>query len=211
MDQIRIGQFIAERRKAAGLTQMQLAEKLGITDRAVSKWENGKSLPDASIMLELCGLLGITVNDLLCGEVVSMENYPEQNEKNLVEMVRQKEKADKQLLTMEIVIGLVSTIFLFSMLAIGVVFMTMEKPIWVFFLLFGIGLAQFIVCVSFALRIEQVAGYYECAKCGYRYIPKYGNVSMAMHMGRTRYMKCPACGKSSWQKKVLSKGDRTEP
>ena len=65
----------------------QLAEKLGITDRAVSKWETGKSLPDASIMLEMCALLGITVNDLLCGEVVSMENYNEQMENSLIEMI----------------------------------------------------------------------------------------------------------------------------
>lgn len=65
MDQIKIGRFIAEKRKEQKMTQVQLAEKLGITDRAVSKWETGKSLPDASIMLELCGLLGITVNDLL--------------------------------------------------------------------------------------------------------------------------------------------------
>ena len=135
-----------------------------------------------------------------------MENYQEQNEKNLVEMVRQKETADKRLLTMEIVIGFVSSVFFFAMLAIGVVFMTMEKPIWVFFLLLGVGLVQFIICVSFALKIEQVAGYYECRKCGYRYIPKYSSVSMAMHAGRTRYMKCPACGKNSWQKKVLGKG-----
>ena len=205
MDQMRIGQFIAEKRKAAGLTQMQLAEKLGITDRAVSKWETGKSLPDASIMVELCALLGITVNDLLCGEVVSMENYREQNEKNLLEMVRQKEEADKRLLAMEIVIGLLSAVFLSAMLAIGIVFMTMEKPIWVFFLLVGIGILQFLVCVLFALRIEQVAGYYECRECGNRYIPSYGEVTMAMHAGRTRYMKCPKCGKKSWQKKVIGK------
>ena len=72
MDQQKIGKFIAECRKKHGLTQMQLAEKLNITDRAVSKWENGRSLPDSSIMLELCSLLGITVNDLLSGEVVSL-------------------------------------------------------------------------------------------------------------------------------------------
>ena len=83
MDQIKIGRFIAARRKEQKLTQLQLAEKLGITDRAVSKWETGKSLPDASIMLELCGLLRITVNDLLSGEAVSMENYNEKTEKNL--------------------------------------------------------------------------------------------------------------------------------
>ena len=72
MDQVKIGKFIAERRRKTNLTQMQLAEKLNITDRAISKWETGKSLPDSSIMLELCDVLGISVNDLLCGEVVTM-------------------------------------------------------------------------------------------------------------------------------------------
>ena len=74
MDQVKIGKFIAECRKKNMLTQMQLAEKLNITDRAVSKWETGKAMPDTSIMLELCDILGISVNDLLSGEVVSMEN-----------------------------------------------------------------------------------------------------------------------------------------
>lgn len=205
MDQIKIGRFIAQKRKERNLTQMQLGEKLGVTDRAVSKWETGKSLPDASLMLELCALLNITVNDLLCGEVVSMENYNENMEKNLLEMVKQKEQADKRLLTMEVVIGLTSTIFLFAMLAVGVIFMTLKKPVWTFILPVGVGFIQFIVCMLFALRIEQVAGYYECRKCGHRYVPTYWRVNLAMHMGRTRYMKCPHCGKSSWQKKVLSK------
>ena len=83
MDQVKIGRFIAERRKIKNLTQAQLAEKLNITDRAVSKWETGKSLPDSSIMLELCDILNITVNDLLCGEVVTMENYNKEMENKL--------------------------------------------------------------------------------------------------------------------------------
>jgi len=74
MNQAKIGKFIAECRRSNNLTQAQLAEKLNITDRAVSKWENGKSMPDSSIMLDLCKELGITVNDLLSGEVVVMEN-----------------------------------------------------------------------------------------------------------------------------------------
>ena len=86
MDQIKIGRFISEKRKAQGMTQAQLAEKLGITDRAVSKWETGRSMPDVSLMMELCSQLGITVNDLLCGEVVSMEKFNETTEKNLLEM-----------------------------------------------------------------------------------------------------------------------------
>ncbi len=75
MDQVKIGKFIADRRKMVHLTQLQLAEKLGITDRAISKWETGKAMPDSSIMLSLCEILKITVNDLLTGEVVMMENY----------------------------------------------------------------------------------------------------------------------------------------
>jgi N-acetylmuramoyl-L-alanine amidase len=94
MDQIKIGKFIADCRKKANYTQLQLSEKLGITDRAISKWETGKSLPDSSIMLELCGLLGITVNDLLSGEVVKMNDYTEQLENTLLEVIKEKEQAD---------------------------------------------------------------------------------------------------------------------
>ncbi len=112
MDQVKIGRFIAQRRKENNMTQMQLAEKLGITDRAVSKWETGKSLPDVAIMPELCGLLNITINDLFNGEVVVMEDYREKSEKLLIEMAKQKEQADKNLLTLEILIGVLSVIIL---------------------------------------------------------------------------------------------------
>lgn len=202
MDQIKVGKFIATKRKEQSMTQMQLAEKLGITDRAVSKWETGKSLPDASIMLELCDLLKITVNDLLSGEVVSMNNYNETSEKNLIEMLKQKEEADRRLLTMEIVIGVISSLFCFSMIFIASLIQMQD---WIRCLLIVIGMVQFIIAMAFGLKIEQVAGYYECAKCGHRYVPSYSSVNLAMHMGRTRYMKCPKCGKRSWQKKVISK------
>ena len=91
MNQENIGKFIAKHRKEKGLTQAQLAERLNITDRAVSKWETGKSMPDSSIMLELCEILGISVNELLSGEEVEMENYGEQAEKNLIELKRREE------------------------------------------------------------------------------------------------------------------------
>ena len=202
MDQIKIGKFIASKRKEQKMTQVQLAEKLGITDRAVSKWETGKSLPDASIMLQLCGDLKITVNDLLIGEVVSMENYNERTEKNLIEVIRQKEDADKRLLTIEIVIGLLSTAFLFTMVAVAALIQMQDS---IRFLLIAIGFVQFLVAMTFAIRIEQTAGYYVCAKCGHRYVPTFGSVNMAMHFGRTRYMRCPECKEKSWQKKVISK------
>lgn len=139
-----------------------------------------------------------------------MNHYNEESEKNLLAMVKEKEESDKRLLMLEIVIGVLSVVFLFVMIAIGYVFVSMYEKMWVFWLLFGIGLVQFIICTLFALRIEQVAGYYECQKCGHRYVPSYMSVNMAMHMGRTRYMKCPHCGKRSWQKKVLSKEEHKD-
>ena len=203
MDQIKIGRFIAERRKAKGLTQMQLAEMLGITDRAVSKWENGKSMPDCSIMLELCGILEINVNDLLNGEVIIMEDYNKKAEEALLEMIREKEQNDKQLLTLEWVIGGLSVIVLLIPIIIAAVANIEEE--WVRTLIAFSGFVPCFVGFFFALKIEQVAGYYECQKCGYRYVPTFKAVNLAMHMGRTRKMRCPKCNEKSWQKKVLKK------
>ena len=202
MDQVKIGRFIAGCRKKADLTQAQLAEKLGITDRAVSKWETGRAMPDSSVMLELCGILGITVNDLLSGEVVSVEQYSKELEKNLIEMARRKEEADKWLLTLEWVVGILSCIVLFVPAFVAAL-LPMED--WLRTVILFSGFVPGLVGLGFAMVIEQTAGYYECRHCGHRYVPTLKSVFMAMHMGRTRYMKCPACGKKSWQKKVLSK------
>lgn len=204
MDQIKIGKFIAERRKLKALTQAQLAEKLNITDRAVSKWENGRSLPDSAIMLELCDILDITVNDLLCGEVVVMEKYNKEMEKNLFEMAREKERADKRLLTIEIVIGILSVVIML-ILCFFAAFASMDD--WLRIVLILVGFVPVLILTPFMIKIEQTAGYYECKKCGNRYIPKYSSVFMSMHAGRTRYMKCPECHKRSWQKKVISKDE----
>ena len=202
MDQVKIGRFIAKRRKRVNLTQMQLAEKLNITDRAVSKWETGRAMPDTSIMLDLCEILEISVNDLLSGEVITMDNYNKKLEQNLIEMVKQKEEADKKLLRLEIIIGYTSSI---AFLILVFVASYIEMQNWIRVLLIAFGLITFVVSMVNCLKIEQTAGYYQCAKCGHRHVPKYNSVFFAMHIGRTRYMKCPKCGKKSWQKKVLSK------
>ncbi len=202
MNQTKIGKFIAECRKQKNLTQMQLAEKLNITDKAISKWERGLSLPDSSIMLELCDILGITVNDLLSGEVITMDNYNKKLENNLLEVIKQKEKADKQLLSLEIFTGTIVSVIFISLVFVAS-FVQMAN--WLRIVLIGIGFVLFAVGIGFSIKIEQTAGYYECAKCGYRYVPTYKNVLMSTHCGRTRYMRCPKCDEKSWQKKVLSK------
>ncbi len=201
MNQAKIGKFIADERKLNNLTQSALAEKLGVTDRAVSKWENGKSLPDASIMLDLCKILKITVNDLLCGERVSMENYNKQLEQTVLELTKAKEEADKRLLTLEVVIGVLSVVVLFIPILIGALLPNLED--WQRVVIVFSGFVPAIVGFMFAVRLEQVAGYYECKHCHHKYVPEYKTVVNSMHMGRTRYLKCPNCNKKSWQKKVI--------
>ena len=202
MDQIKIGRFIAVRRKRANLTQLQLADRLGITDKAVSKWERGITMPDTSIMLELCDVLSISVNDILCGEVVTMDNYNKELENNLLEMIKLKEQADKRLLSVEVFIGITATVVLFALVLLAS-FVQMSNGLRISLMVLGFIL--FFAGCFYALRIEQVAGYYACKECGHRYVPTYKAVNMAAHIGRTRYMRCPQCGKKSWQKKVLSK------
>ena len=202
MDQEKIGKFISECRKKQNLTQLELADKLNITDRAISKWETGRGLPDSSLMLDLCNILKISVNDLLSGEVVTMNEYNQKQEQTLLDMVKQKEENDKRLLALEILIGIFSIIIL-----LGFVFTAafVEMESWLRVVLIITGFIISIIGIVFALRIEQTAGYYKCRKCGHKYVPTFNKVLWAMHYGRTRYMKCPSCGKYSWNKKVIKK------
>ena len=201
MNPIKIGRFIAECRKSKNLTQAQLAEILCITDRAVSKWENGRSLPDTTLMLDLCKVLDIDVNDLLNGEMV-MDNYKEKAEELLIQMAKQKEEADKRLLNSEILVGIFSVIILLGA-DVSAAYIPMAD--WLRVIILIAGFIPLLVATPFMLKIEQVAGYYECKDCGHKYVPDYKSILWAPHMGRTRKMKCPNCGKKSWQKKVLTK------
>ena len=203
MDQIKIGRFIAERRKNEKLTQAQLADQLGITDRAVSKWENGKAMPDSSVMLQLCQILKISVNDLLSGEVVAVEDNKKELENKILELMKEKEQKDKQLLTLEVVLGILSTLILLVPVLVGAL-APIEQD-WVRIVIVFSGFIPGLVGFGFALKIEQVAGYYECPLCKHRYVPTFKAMNMAPHMGRTRKMTCPACNRKSWQKKVLTK------
>ncbi|WP_300847250.1 ATP-binding cassette domain-containing protein, partial [uncultured Acetatifactor sp.] len=87
MNQIKIGAFISERRKAKGWTQSQLAEKLEITDKAVSKWETGRSMPDLSLFMPLCTLLDVTLNELFAGERIAEEKWKERADEVLMDVI----------------------------------------------------------------------------------------------------------------------------
>ena len=202
MDQIKTGKFIASCRKEQGMTQAVLAEKLGISDRAVSKWETGKSMPDSGIMLELCELLNINVNELLSGERIMAETYDKKAEENLLAMRRKMEEQNRMMLRMEYWIVFPSMIAGLIMVFVA---SFVQMPTWLRIALIAFSLVLIFTVAFIAVDIEQKAGFYECQNCHHRYVPTYWQTNLAPHKGRTRYMKCPECGQRTWQRKVLSK------
>ena len=203
MDQEKIGKFIASCRKEKGLTQAVLAEELGITNRAVSKWETGRSLPDASIMQELCELLGITVSELFCGERLEQDDNKKKIDELLIEMKQQEETANRRLLKLEkfLIVTIIPVVVL--MIVSGAIIMEKMMPLGI--VLMVSGFALMIACCVVGLNIEHKAGYYECPKCGEKYVPTFKSVFFAPHIGTTRRMKCPYCGEKGYHKKVLTR------
>ena len=203
MDLSITGKFIAERRKEKGFTQVKLAEKLNVSEKTISKWECGNGFPDTTLILPLCEVLEISANELLSAKLLPTEKeYKQQAEQNLIEMKKQQDITTKNLLSLEIAIGYLSSITF--MVFIFVASFCSLSVAWRISLIV-IGFLNFCVGVMYCIAIEAKAGFYKCEHCKHRYIPTYKSVLFSTHFGRTRYMKCPNCGKKSWQKKVVSK------
>ena len=202
MNQIKIGRYIAECRKKVNLTQMQLAEKLDITDKAVSKWERGVAMPDTSIMLELCDILCISVNELLIGEKINMENNNQKNEQLLLDMAKELEKKNKTICSSMWAIMIVSMAVLIA--GIFIAAFLIPEGVWQLVTILVVCVVFLIPCF-YALKLEVSVGAYKCQNCGYEIVPTYKEVMMAKHRGFTRHLKCPKCNKRTWCKKVLKK------
>ena len=202
MDQIKIGKFISACRKQVNLTQLQLADKLGITDKAISKWERGIAMPDTSIMLQLCDILGISVNELLSGEKINMENNEQKNEQLLLDMAKELEKKTKTIWHSMWAIMIVSMTALFAGILLAA--FLIPEGVWQLVTILGVCVVFLAPCF-YALKLEVSVGAYKCKNCSNEIVPTYTEALNAMHMGTTRYLKCPKCGKRTWCKKVLKK------
>lgn len=199
MDLIKIGKFIQEKRKEKALTQETLAEKLYVTDRAVSKWERGLSLPDADKMLDLCDILGINVNELLLGEKVDMKDN-KKTEELLVEMTKQEEAKNRRLLA-DMWVLMISAL-IFYLIIVWIAVETLEEgPI--LGTVICLSTILLVLVAFYAFKNEIDAGYYECRRCHHKHIPKYFVALVLPHINLTRFLKCPKCHKWSWSKKVL--------
>ena len=107
MNQEKIGEFIAENRKLKKFTQSELAEKLGVTDRTISNWENGKNMPDLSLFKPLCDILGITINELMSGEKINNKEYNEKLEENIINTIDYIDKRNVKSSNIKIIILLI--------------------------------------------------------------------------------------------------------
>lgn len=206
MDQVKIGKFISDERKAKGYTQKQLSELLGISDKTISKWECENGFPEASLLLPLCNELEITVNELLTEERISQQNYKKKAEENMVNMIKEREENKKKLIP-TIITGLIATISFITLIMVVAVY-TEVIAVPVKILLIVIACVIFGCGLMVAMEGERTIGYYKCRHCNELFVPTFGAYTMGMHMISTRYLKCPKCGTKTWCKKVLAKENR---
>ena len=203
MNQVKIGKFISDERKAKGYTQKQLSELLGISDKTISKWERGNGFPEASLLLPLCNELEITVNELLTGERISQLNYKKKAEENMVNMIREKEE-NKQKILLTTIIGVISTITFLTLLLV-VCFYTDVITLPIKIVLMMIALSVFGVGLYVAMWGDRKIGYFKCRNCNELFTPTFMQYNMGMHIVSTRYLKCPHCKTRTWCRKVMTK------
>ncbi|MBM6898325.1 helix-turn-helix transcriptional regulator [Gemmiger formicilis] len=193
MDQSKTGKFIAQERRAQNLTQRQLADKLAISDKTVSKWECGKGLPEVSLMLPLCEILQITVNDLLSGEKVAEGDYQKKAEENMMDLIRENAE-NKERMTLSIICGVITII---AVCALVMLASYLELPAAVRILLLVCAVLTAIAGIGAAARLEVKAGYYECPHCGTLFVPTMTDYVKGWHTLTRRRLTCPTCGKTS--------------
>ena len=203
MEQVKIGQFIKTIRKEKNFTQREVAERLSISEKAVSKWETGNGLPEVSLMLPLCELLGISVNELLSGERLDEKRYFEKAEQNIMTFMEEKTQAKKKLIIAVIIVGITLLAGLTMILLSGLV----EMETWLRVVLIVIAVVIICTGIGLACVLDRDAGVYECKHCGERFVPTMKAYLFAPHMPTSRKLKCPKCGKKGYCKKRLSKSD----
>lgn len=201
MDQIKTGQFIAGERKRKGYTQKQLAETLNISDKTISKWERGGGFPEVSLLLPLCGELGVTVNELLSGERVSPEDYQKKAEENMMNLVKEAQENRKKI----ILSALMAVLAIVAAVPLVVVAGALEMETWLRCLLIGIGLVVAVLGIIIACILDRDAGAFECPQCHQRFVPEMGAYLMGPHTITKRKLRCPHCGAHKYCKHVLTK------
>ncbi len=203
MDPNKTGNFIAEERKHKNYTQKQLADILHVSDRTISKWECGKGFPEVSLLLPLCEVLELTVNELLTGERLAEVDYKKKAEENIVNFVKEKEENKIKIL----LIGLLGMISIISFITLLLVVSTYTEIISlpVKIVLISIACTIFSIGIIVVMEGGRTFGYYKCSRCEEAFVPGFLNYTIGMNLVTLRRLKCPHCSKRNWCKKVLTK------
>lgn len=201
VDQTKIGKFIADTRKAQKLTQRQLADTLSISDKTISKWECGKGLPEASLMLPLCDILGITVNDLLSGTRVSESDYHKKAEENMMNLMKENEENRKRM-ALSVICGVITIIAVCSLIVIAA-FIEMPAIARICLIVFAVATAAAGIGASCLLDVK--AGHFECPHCKTLFVPTTKEYVKGYHTFTKRKLTCPECGKTGMCKKRITR------
>lgn len=205
MDQLKIGKFIAQMRKEKNLTQRKLADELCISDKTISKWECGKGLPEVSLMLPLCEILEISVNELLSGEKIAASDYKKKAEENFMKLINEKQE-NKKRITISIIVAAITVISSSVLIMVsGLTQISTAARI----ALIAVAVVIMIAGIGVSAVMDMDAGVYECPHCGERFIPSYKEYIMGAHSITRRHLKCPHCGKKSFCIRRLSRNDES--
>lgn len=202
MDQIKTGKFISAMRKEKKMTQRQLADKLCISDKTISKWECGKGMPEVSLMMPLCEILEISVNELLSGERLEAQSYQKKAEENMMRLIEEKEESKKKII-MSVVVILSTFLPAFVLVVIASGNTAMSTALRI--VLLAVAFAAIAGGISVACVLDRDVGVYECRKCGARFVPDMKSYVAGAHTLTTRRLKCPECGQKSYCKHRLTK------
>lgn len=192
MDIVKTGRFIAEVRKERGLTQRELADALCISDKTVSKWETGRGLPEVSLMLPLCGVLGISVNDLLTGERVTPSDYQKKAEENMMDLMQENAENRKRM-ALSVICGAITVVAVCALVVIAS-YLPMPAAARIALIVFAAAVAA--AGIGAAAMLEVRAGHYECPHCGALFVPTMGDYVKGYHILTRRRLRCPHCGKT---------------
>lgn len=200
MNQIQIGRFIAEERKARGMTQAQLAEALHISDKTISKWERGRGLPEVSLLLPLCEILGIRVNDLLCGKRISPCDYQKNAEQRLLGLLQENQESRKKM-ALSFVLG---SLAILSVVALVLLASFLDIPVPVRILLILLAACAAIAGVTGAAVLDRESGVFICPFCHAAFVPSMEDYIQAYHTFTKRRLTCPECGRTGLCKHRVS-------
>lgn len=200
MNMQKIGNFLAELRKGKKLTQDELGEQIGVTNKTVSRWENGNYLPPVEILQILSKFYDVDINELLSGERLDEKRYKENAEEYIVADLMKKQKEAKKRLAVSIIVAVITILAGLSIILLSAL---LSAPIWVRIVCIAVSLIIIILGIGVCCVLTVDAGVYECPNCGEKFVPSMKEFISGAHTFTTRKLKCPKCGKKNFCKKRL--------